>query len=707
MPSQPHQYEFARLNLTYTVLSKRVLTLLVRDGHVKGWDDPRMPTLAGLRRRGVPPAAIRDFVKRIGVAKANSVVDVGMFEFSVREALNKSALRRMAVLKPLKVVIENYPEGQVEELDAVNHPDDPAAGSRKIKFARELFIEQDDFMENPPKKFFRLSPGVEVRLRYAYFITCKEVKKNAKGEVIELRCSYDPATKGGNAPDGRKVKATIHWVSAAHAVPAEVRLYNPLFGKARPGRAEFRRRSQPEFAGSLGRRAARAGARPKAGAEPVQFERNGYFCPDPDSAPGKLVFNRTIGLRDTFAKEVAKRVNVHNRSPSHNPIQPSIGPRIAGVGGACGTQRRQSNARESFVGQGWAAGIDAARRRAGLALPEGLSAPADELPAAAVAMGAGRSRARPAAALAAGRLRLRHRRLFRGRPRAGLVGGARRRARRPHDRGGCAPPAVWFSARAGVRRDRPGFATATLQTARIAHPVLAYSDLERAGRGLRRGARGARAQRPYRGARRNHDAPRIGEAPERVRVAVRKGTAPAVGSFVAFKAHLSPPLQPLRPGGYDFARDMYFQRIGASGYVLGKIRPAPAPSAPGLRLRVVAVDRRHARDDQPAHSCACLPGDRGSIASALITGKRGAISDAGRRRLLCVEPGARAGDLRLPHGGGGRHRVLLHPRRPCARSRRWPPASRSRNGPPPARWRPRPIISCCRAPASPRNAPSS
>ncbi len=306
VPSQPHQYEFARLNLTYTVLSKRVLTRLVQDGHVEGWDDPRMPTLAGLRRRGVPPAAIRDFVKRIGVAKANSVVDVGMFEFSVREALNKTALRRMAVLKPLKVVIENYPEGQAEELDAVNHPDDPAAGSRKIKFARELFIEQDDFMENPPKKFFRLSPGMEVRLRYAYFITCKEVKKNANGEVAELICTYDPATKGGNAPDGRKVKATIHWVSAAHSLPAEVRVYNPLFAKPDPDAQNFAADLNPNSLEVL------SGARiepvlAEAGSEPVQFERNGYFCLDPDSAPGKLVFNRTIGLRDTFAKEVAKK----------------------------------------------------------------------------------------------------------------------------------------------------------------------------------------------------------------------------------------------------------------------------------------------------------------------------------------------------------------------------------------------------------------
>jgi len=306
VPSQPHQYEFARLNLTYTVLSKRVLTLLVRDGHVKGWDDPRMPTLAGLRRRGVPPAAIRDFVKRIGVAKANSVVDVGMFEFSVREALNKSALRRMAVLKPLKVVIENYPEGQVEELDAVNHPDIPAAGSRKIKFSRELFIEQDDFMENPPKKFFRLSPGAEVRLRYAYFITCKEVKKNAEGEVVELRCTYDPATKGGNAPDGRKVKATIHWVSAAHSVPAEVRLYNPLFLKPDPDAQNFAADLNPNSLEVLSDARLEPALTQGNAPEPVQFERNGYFCPDPDSSPGKPVFNRTIGLRDTFAKEVAK-----------------------------------------------------------------------------------------------------------------------------------------------------------------------------------------------------------------------------------------------------------------------------------------------------------------------------------------------------------------------------------------------------------------
>jgi glutaminyl-tRNA synthetase len=306
VPSRPRQYEFARLNLTHTVLSKRVLTLLVRDGHVKGWDDPRMPTLAGLRRRGVPPAAIRDFVKRIGVAKANSVVDVGMFEFSVREALNKSAQRRMAVLKPLKVVIENYPEGQVEELDAVNHPDDPAAGTRKIQFARELYIEQDDFMESPPKKFFRLAPGTEVRLRYAYFITCRDLTKNTKGEVVELRCTYDPATRGGNAPDGRKVKGTIHWVSAANSLPAEVRIYNPLFLKSDPDIANFAAELNPQSLEVLpGARIEPALSAGKAG-EAVQFERNGYFIRDADSTPRKPVFNRTIGLRDSFAKDLAK-----------------------------------------------------------------------------------------------------------------------------------------------------------------------------------------------------------------------------------------------------------------------------------------------------------------------------------------------------------------------------------------------------------------
>jgi glutaminyl-tRNA synthetase len=302
VPTHPHQYEFARLNLTYTVLSKRVLTELVRGGHVGGWDDPRMPTLAGLRRRGVPAVAIRDFVKRIGVAKANSTVDVAMLEFSIREHLNKSAERRMAVLRPLKVVIQNYPQGQSEELEALNHPDNPAAGTRRIKFGRELFIERDDFMENPPKKFFRLSPGAEVRLRYAYFITCREVVKNAAGEVVELHCTYDPATKGGNAPDGRKVKATMHWVSAADSVPAEVRLYNPLFIRPDPDPTYFDSELNPNSLEVLPDARVEPALAANTPGVPVQFERQGYFCPDPDSAPDRLVFNRTVGLRDTWAK---------------------------------------------------------------------------------------------------------------------------------------------------------------------------------------------------------------------------------------------------------------------------------------------------------------------------------------------------------------------------------------------------------------------
>jgi glutaminyl-tRNA synthetase len=304
VPSKPHQYEFARLNLTYTLLSKRVLTELVRGGHVAGWDDPRMPTIAGLKRRGVPPAAVREFVKRIGVAKANSVVDVGMLEFSIREHLNKTALRRMAVLRPLKVVIENYPEGQVEELEAVNHPDDPAAGTRRVAFGRELYIERDDFMENPPKKFFRLSPGTEVRLRYAYFIKCREVLKNAAGEVVELRCTYDRATKGGNAPDGRKVKATMHWLSATRSHEAEIRIYNPLFAKPSPDAANFAADLNPQSLEVLKDARIEPAIADSNSPDVMQFERQGYFVRDKDSAPEKPVFNRTIGLRDTFAKEV-------------------------------------------------------------------------------------------------------------------------------------------------------------------------------------------------------------------------------------------------------------------------------------------------------------------------------------------------------------------------------------------------------------------
>ncbi|CAN5212780.1 glutamine--tRNA ligase/YqeY domain fusion protein [soil metagenome] len=301
VPSRPHQYEFARLNVTHTLLSKRVLTELVRGGHVTGWDDPRMPTLAGLQRRGIPPAALREFIKRIGLAKANSTVDLGMFDFVVRETLNKTAPRRMAVLRPLKVVIENYPEGQVEQLDAVNHPEVPSLGTRQIPFGRELYIEHDDFMEAPPKKFFRLAPGREVRLRYGYFITCRDVVKNAAGEVVELRCSYDPATRGGNAPDGRKVKGTIHWVSATEGVPADVRLYNLLFTAPQPDAANFAAQINPdslEVVMAVVEPALEASNETGA----MQFERQGYFVRDRDSAPGKLVFNRTVGLRDTWAK---------------------------------------------------------------------------------------------------------------------------------------------------------------------------------------------------------------------------------------------------------------------------------------------------------------------------------------------------------------------------------------------------------------------
>jgi glutaminyl-tRNA synthetase len=302
VPSRPHQYEFARLNLTYTVLSKRVLTELVRQGHVSGWDDPRMPTLAGLRRRGVLPSAIRDFVKRIGVAKANSVVDVAMFEHSIREVLNRTALRRMAVLRPLRVVIENYPDGEEETLEAVNHPDDPAAGMRPIRFGRELFVERDDFMENPPKKFYRLSPGREVRLRYAYFITCREVVKNTAGEVVALRCTYDPATRGGNAPDGRKVQSTLHWVSAQDSVPAEVRLYNQLFLRPEPDAGNFAADLNPQSLEVLADCRLEPALAGDNASDPVQFERQGYFHRDQDSAPGRLVFNRTVGLRDSWAK---------------------------------------------------------------------------------------------------------------------------------------------------------------------------------------------------------------------------------------------------------------------------------------------------------------------------------------------------------------------------------------------------------------------
>ena len=307
VPSRPRQYEFARLNLTYTVLSKRRLIQLVQEGHVRGWDDPRMPTLCGLRRRGVPPEAIRDFAGRIGVAKAHNVVEVALLEHCVRELLNKTAERRMAILRPLKVVIENYPEGETEELQAINNPEDEAAGTRPVPFSRELYIERGDFMEDPPKKFFRLAPGREVRLRYAYFLTCREAVKDSGGEVVELRCTYDPETRGGNAPDGRKVKATLHWVSAAHAVSAEVRLYDHLFARPDPGaEGDVLDDLNPESLVTLeGCKLEPSLAAVPLG-ETVQFERQGYFCLDPDAAPERPVFNRTVGLRDTWAKIQAK-----------------------------------------------------------------------------------------------------------------------------------------------------------------------------------------------------------------------------------------------------------------------------------------------------------------------------------------------------------------------------------------------------------------
>ncbi len=306
VPSRPRQYESARLNLAYTVLSKRFLTRLVQEGHVAGWDDPRMPTLAGLRRRGIPPEAIREFIRRIGVARANSLVDVAIFESAVRDTLNRGAARRMAVLRPLKLVIENYPANRTEELDAINHPDDPSAGIRRIPFGRELYIEREDFAEDPPRNFHRLAPGREVRLRYAYFITCREVVKNEAGDIVELRCTYDPMTRGGNAPDGRKVRGTIHWVAAADALPAEIRLYHPLFTRPVPGAdGDLMADLNPNSLEALSGARVEPGLAGANSDAPVQFERQGYFVRDPDSVPGRLVFNRTVGLRDTWAKTQA------------------------------------------------------------------------------------------------------------------------------------------------------------------------------------------------------------------------------------------------------------------------------------------------------------------------------------------------------------------------------------------------------------------
>jgi glutaminyl-tRNA synthetase len=306
---RPQQIEFARLNLNYTVMSKRKLLQLVAEGHVGGWDDPRMPTISGLRRRGYTPESIRDFCDRIGITKKENVVDAALLEHCVREDLNKRAPRAMAVLRPLEVVIENYPEGEVEHVDVGNNPEDPAAGTRKVPFSRVIYIEHDDFREDPPKKFYRLSPGREVRLRNAYFVTCREVVKDAAGNVARLICTYDPATRGGNAPDGRKVKATLHWVSAAHAVDGEVRLYDRLFSVENPSDEEGRDWKSFLNPNSLERltgcKLEPSLAELTPGAR-VQFERLGYFCVDPDSAPGALVFNRTVTLKDAWAKIEAR-----------------------------------------------------------------------------------------------------------------------------------------------------------------------------------------------------------------------------------------------------------------------------------------------------------------------------------------------------------------------------------------------------------------
>jgi glutaminyl-tRNA synthetase len=302
----PQQIEFDRLNITYTLLSKRKLLQLVQEGRVAGWDDPRMPTLSGVRRRGYTPEAMRNFANALGVSKTNGIVELGRLEQAVREDLNKRALRVMAVLRPLKVVIDNYPEGQSEELEAINNPEDASAGTRKVPFSRELYIEQEDFREDPPKDYFRLAPGREVRLRYAYFVKCVSVVKNDAGEVVEVHCTYDPETRGGNAPDGRKVKSTIHWVSAAHAADAEVRLYETLFAKEDPNEVEegkdFLSNHNPNSLEVIAAAKVEPGlANPPAEGR-YQFERLGYFCVDSDSKPGKPVFNRTVALKDTWAK---------------------------------------------------------------------------------------------------------------------------------------------------------------------------------------------------------------------------------------------------------------------------------------------------------------------------------------------------------------------------------------------------------------------
>ncbi len=304
-PSRPRQIEFARLNLSHTITSKRALRRLVEEGHVRGWDDPRMPTIAAMRRRGYPPQAIRDFCNAVGVAKRENLIEFANFEFHVRQVLNREVERRMGVLRPLRLVIENHPEDAEEWLEAINNPEDAGAGSRQIPFSRELYIERDDFLEDPPKKFFRLAPGREVRLRYAYFVTCREVVKDDRGEIVEVRCSYDPETRGGDAPDGRKVKGTLHWVSAKHAIAAEVRHYRPLFRDPEPDpnrEGGLEAALEPDSLEVIERAQLEPAFERASPGERIQLERLGYYCVDPDSKPGQLVLNRTTTLRDTWAK---------------------------------------------------------------------------------------------------------------------------------------------------------------------------------------------------------------------------------------------------------------------------------------------------------------------------------------------------------------------------------------------------------------------
>lgn len=377
VPHQPRQYEFARLNLSYTVMSKRKLALLVQQGYVNGWDDPRMPTIAGLRRRGVTPEAIRDFCHRIGVAKANSTVDLALLEHSVREDLNHKAPRVMAVLRPLKVVIENYPEGQSEQLDASYWPHDvPKEGSRPVPFGRELYIERDDFMENPPKKYHRLAPGREVRLRYAYFIKCERVVKNAAGEVVELRCTYDPETRGGKAPDGRKVKGTLHWVAAEQAIDAEVRVYDRLFAHPKPDQtdADFLTHLNPEslLVHQAKLEPSLAAAEPEAR---FQFERQGYFFVDPDaSTPGKPVFNRIVALKDSWAK-----ISAQQQSQQGKEKPPTEARQTPATAGAAGTgSARSAQPRDDSRPERKPAGLSEAQQKVADALVAEHALPPDD-----------------------------------------------------------------------------------------------------------------------------------------------------------------------------------------------------------------------------------------------------------------------------------------------------------------------------------------